>query len=78
MAFSSTNAYAPPQSSLFDDMDMMGEVAEAYAGSKKKGRMAFEEIEATGEYMETHYYKLTQLNQSTSLVKVNAFWHDYA
>lgn len=40
--------------------------------------MAFEEIEATGEYMETHYYKMTQLSQSSSLINVNSFWHDYA
>lgn len=32
-------------------------VMDEYAEKKVKGKVAFEEIQATGEYMETHYYK---------------------
>ena len=43
---------------LFED-DFGGgmEVLNEYEGSKKKAKMAFEEIQSTGEYTETQYYK---------------------
>ncbi|TNV74380.1 hypothetical protein FGO68_gene14226 [Halteria grandinella] len=40
--------------------------------------MAFEEIQTTGEYMETHYFKQRNFATSAALISVNAFWHDYA
>jgi len=43
---------------LFED-DYGGgmEILNEYEGSKKKAKMAFEEIQSTGEYTETQYYK---------------------
>ena len=38
----------------------------------------FDEVEATSEYMETHYYKQTDNTGSKRLVKLNQFWCDYA
>ena len=38
----------------------------------------FEELEATSEYMETHYYKETDNKNSQQLVRINRFWADYA
>jgi hypothetical protein len=32
-------------------------VMQEYDGAKKKARIGFEEIQSTGEYMETHYFK---------------------
>jgi hypothetical protein len=56
------NAYNQ-NANLFEDdfgggMDALNE----YEGSKKKAKMAFEEIQSTGEYTETQYYKTTQYN----------------
>lgn len=47
---------------LFDDFGggygmSNANVMDEYAEKKVKGKVAFEEIQATGEYMETHYYK---------------------
>jgi hypothetical protein len=43
---------------LFDDANGGGmEILNEYEGSKKKAKMAFEEIQSTGEYTETQYYK---------------------
>jgi hypothetical protein len=54
----STRTAYNQNANLFDD-DFGGgmEVLNEYEGSKKKGKMAFEEIPSTGEYTETHYYK---------------------
>ena len=45
---------------LFDDFGGYGmsnaNVMDEYAEKKVKGKVAFEEIQATGEYMETHYF----------------------
>jgi hypothetical protein len=45
---------------LFDDFGDFSvsnaNVMDEYAEKKVKGKVAFEEIQATGEYMETHYY----------------------
>lgn len=44
---------------------------------RKEIRMAYEEIENTNEYMETHYYKSQTFTSSPS-VGYNHFWLDYA
>jgi hypothetical protein len=49
-----------------------------YNEGKKKVRMAFEEIQTTGEYMETHYYKQRTYAETRSKVVFSSFWHDYA
>ena len=38
----------------------------------------FEEKEKTSEYMETHYYKQTNITQFASLIERNQFWCDLA
>ena len=38
----------------------------------------FKEIEATSEYMENHYYQVTDINEFKHLIKVNKFWIDFA
>lgn len=53
-------------------------VMDEYAEKKVKGKVAFEEIQATGEYMETHYYNQKSYGDSKNLITVNSFWHDYA
>lgn len=35
-------------------------------------------MEATNEYVETQYYKVTDADQNKGLVKLNRFWCDYA
>jgi hypothetical protein len=55
-----------------------GDIMREYKAQKKKARVAFEEIQTTGEYMETHYFKQTSYAQSQGLNQVNAFWYDYA
>ena len=67
---------------LFDDFGGYGmsnaNVMDEYAEKKVKGKVAFEEIQATGEYMETHYYHQKSYGESKNLLAVNGFWHDYA
>lgn len=38
----------------------------------------FKEVEATSEYMETHYYLETEVNNFKNLVEGNQFWIDFA
>lgn len=38
----------------------------------------FEEKEATSEYMETHYFKETDVSSSKNLFAQSRFWADYA
>lgn len=72
-------AYTETMDLFGDDFGGVGgEVMNHYEEKKAKGKVAFEEIQATGEYMETHYYKQTSYSQSESIVNVNSFWHDYA
>ena len=40
--------------------------------------MAFEEIQTTGEYMETHYYKQRTYAETRGKVAYSSFWFDYA
>ena len=49
-----------------------------YGEAKKKVRMAFEEIQTTGEYMETHYYKQRTYAETRGKVAYSSFWFDYA
>jgi hypothetical protein len=67
---------------LFDDFGGFGmsnaNVMDEYAEKKVKGKVAFEEIQATGEYMETHYFHQKSYGESKNLLSVNGFWHDYA
>jgi hypothetical protein len=51
------NAYNPNENLFEDDFGGGMEVRNEYEGSKKKAKMAFEEIQSTGEYTETQYYK---------------------
>ena len=62
------------ESSRSNDKDIMLEYGEA----KKKVRMAFEEIQTTGEYMETHYYKQRTYAETRGKVAYSSFWFDYA
>ncbi len=51
-------AYTEAMDLFGDDFGGVGgEVMNHYEEKKAKGKVAFEEIQATGEYMETHYYK---------------------
>ena len=61
-------------SSRNNERDIMLEYGEA----KKKVRMAFEEIQTTGEYMETHYYKQRTYAETRGKVAYSSFWFDYA
>ena len=71
-----TNAYNN-NVDLFDDFG--GEqIHQEYEQSKKKKKMAFEEVQSTGEYTETQYYKQVNYVTSGYHVSVNSFWHDYA
>ena len=54
------------------------DVMQEYNESKKKVRMAFEEIQTTGEYMETHYFKQRTYVDTRNLIPVNSFWNEYA
>jgi hypothetical protein len=64
---------------VFDDFGGYGgEVIDEYESKKKKAKMAFEEIQSTGEYTETHYFKQVNYANSKFLVNVNSFWNDYA
>jgi hypothetical protein len=38
----------------------------------------FEEVEQTSEFMETHYFKQTNLENTKSLIHMTQFWADYA
>ena len=46
--------------------------------NKQIKKEAFEEVEQTSEYMETHYYNNTDVNSFASLVSKNKFWAQYA
>lgn len=41
-------------------------------------RQNFEELEATNEYVETHYFAITDPAHNASLVPLNKFWCDWA
>eukprot|EP00347_Sterkiella_histriomuscorum_P016748 403352004 len=56
------------------DRDVMGERKRQI----KAQRQAFEEIQKTSEYMETHYYQQNFNNQNEHLLQFTGFWFDYA
>jgi hypothetical protein len=41
-------------------------------------KVAFEEIEQTNEYAETHYFGQKNVSSFSNLVASNLFWTDYA
>lgn len=51
------NRYNSNENLFEDDYGGGMEILNEYEGSKKKAKMAFEEIQSTGEYTETQYYK---------------------
>ena len=59
-------------------MDLFSDSIASNQRSNAIKRQGFDEVEATSEYMETHYYKQTENSNSGSLVKLNQFWCDYA
>lgn len=54
------------------------DIMQEYGELKKKARMAFEEIQTTGEYMESHYFKQRSYAEARDKVAFSAFWLDYA
>ena len=54
------------------------DILQEYGELKKKARMAFEEIQTTGEYMESHYFKQRSYAEARDKVAFSAFWLDYA
>lgn len=70
------------QRSISPEDDLFGGYeAQLQIESKRKealSRQGFEKLEATSEYMETHYYGETNVNNYGSLISINQFWADYA
>jgi hypothetical protein len=68
-----------PKSSLLQESYMPpSDIMQEYGELKKKARMAFEEIQTTGEYMESHYFKQRSYAEASGKVAFSAFWLDYA
>jgi len=64
-------------SSLFgdEDDDYYQEQARRNVAINKQ---EFEEVEQTSEFMETHYFKQTNLDSARYLISMSQFWADYA
>ena len=56
-----------------DDDDYLTDIR-----SKALNKYDFEELEQTSEFMETHYYKETDVEKFVHLIKRNQFWCDLA
>ena len=52
-------------------MDLFSDSIASNQRSNAIKRQGFDEVEATSEYMETHYYKQTDNTGSRRLVKLN-------
>ncbi|CDW89172.1 UNKNOWN [Stylonychia lemnae] len=44
----------------------------------RSNKLAFQEVQQTSEYMETHYYNQKSLTESKQYMTMNLFWADYA
>jgi hypothetical protein len=54
-----------------------GSMEEA-AGRREKVRQMFRQVDTTEEWVENNYYQLPIEQQLADLIKINAFWRDYA
>ena len=59
-----------------DDFDGL-ELQEAAAG-REEVRQMFRQVDTTEEWVENNYYQLPIEQQVAELIKINAFWRDYA
>jgi len=62
---------------IFNDYD---DEYDQYEGMRNAAitKQEFEEVEQTSEFMETHYFKETSLDNYRNLISMSPFWADYA
>lgn len=61
-----------------DDLDMFAEAAEEAAFDESELKPLYRGPEATEEWAENNYYERRIHEQDASLIRVNAFWNDFA
>ena len=63
---------------MFSKQNLFEEADLGYRATELQKLERFEEPEQTSEYMETHYYQVTDLEAHKSLVPLNSFWGELA
>ena len=63
---------------LSDDAFLAGAALEDAAKMRGRYRRLYVQLEKTKEWVENNYYRLPMETQNADLVRVNAFWNDFA
>ncbi|CDW90653.1 UNKNOWN [Stylonychia lemnae] len=61
---------------VMDKMD--DDILQERESKIRSNKLAFQEVQQTSEYMETHYYNQKSLAESKQYMTMNLFWADYA